>query len=222
MAQRLGINMDDYGKDKSANSFYKEVALVIRGLRTKKVLNDWNTTTDGRGIGIWHLDKSRLDQVVGYRVRKEMREENFYCAGRTATVYVRQKQGAFKQLLEREYGRCAFCGFDILDYTIGAHIIPYRTMREKDPHNAMNPANGLLLCRLCDYAFEYGSIRVKKDYGIEVSDRLRDHREPVVKSWIGHVSPELLLGENMRYRPDPNYLEIKLEIIKSRVTRHGI
>ena len=234
VADKLGINMADYtytsttGTKKKQNTLYNAVASEIRRLRLRGALIDYGKTspqTTGakeRGIGVWRLDKTKLDRIVSNDVRKEMRERNFHCAGRRTMVYVRAKQNVFREYLIKDYKRCAFCDFQIRDYLIGAHIVPYRNMRTEDPKNAMNPANGLALCRMCDVAFEGGRITVQPDYGIEISDHLSGQRQDPIRSWIGNVATELRLKKDMTYRPDPKYLRRKLKLVQVSKPHHYI
>lgn len=52
IANKINVDQDKWGKDKSKNRFYKEVANVISDLREEGKIIDWNN--DGRA-GIWRL-----------------------------------------------------------------------------------------------------------------------------------------------------------------------
>ena len=96
---------------------------------------------------------------------------------------------------------------------IGAHIVPYFEMRRRDADNSMNPVNGLLLCKLCDVAFERGSITVEEDLGIVISEYLQEQNNPAIKSWIDFIHPEIRLKKNAKYPPDPRYLKWKRKLL---------
>ncbi len=214
VARSLGLNMDEYGKDKSSNPLYKAIANEIRVLRKKGILIDWRRTSiRNKGVGVWRLDKTKLEKFVENRVKYEMKKENFHSTGLPGMMIVRQKQMEFRNYLLKEYRKCVFCGFELKEYMIGAHIVPYSIMRITDAENSMNPTNGLLLCRLCDVAFEHGSITVADDFGIEVEDHLIEQRAPTIKSWIAHIRPEIRIGVDARYPPDPRYLRRKRELL---------
>ncbi len=217
VAMKLNLKLEDYGSDKEKNELYKAIANVVGELRRKDVLIDWRVIKKSNtGMGIWRLDKTKLDKFVYSKVSQEIKEKNFHSKGEMSMVYVRQKQNAFREELFKEYSKCAFCGFKIPEYMIGAHIVPYSTMRIEEAENAMNPSNGLLLCRFCDVAFEKGSIMLESDLGITVSEYLRDQRERIVKSWLEHIPEELKIKETARYPPEPKYLKWKKRLLEVR------
>ena len=216
VAKELGLVLKDYGDNTKTNALYNAVVSEVRRLRKCNILIDWHLTeSKKRGMGLWRLDKTKLEKFVHRRADQEMRESNFYSDGKTSMIFVRQKQVAFRKKLLGEYGKCALCGFKLPDYMIGAHIVPYSVMRREDAANAMNPANGLLLCRLCDVAFEKGSITLESDLGITISDYLADQRSPAVRSWLGPIPAELRIKADAKYPPDPIYLKWKKKLLAS-------
>ena len=217
VARSLRLEMDDYGKDKSYNPLYKATANEISNLRKAKILVD-SQKIDQRRTGVWRLDSAKLnstklEEYVYDHVGTEVKEGDYHSSGSTVTIFVRQKQRAFRDVLLKEYRKCVLCGFRLTEYMIGAHIVPYATMRKEDPHNSMNPANGLLLCRLCDVAFEDGSIIVEEDLGITISSCLQGQYEPPMKSWIQSIPPEIRLKGNPEYPPDIKYLRWKKSLV---------
>ncbi len=219
VADSLNLNMDDYGRDLSKNSLYKAIANEVRVLRRRKILIDWDPKkAKNFRPGVWRLDKTRLTSFVQTHVKEEMKNKNYHSDGLPYTVYVRQKQNIFRKELLMEYKKCVFCGFKLCEYMTAAHIVPYSVMRKEEPTNSMNPTNGLLLCKLCDVAFEYGSIKVQSDLHIEISDSLKEENVPVVKSWIDSVSSDITIKKNARYPPDPKYLKWKKRLVENKVT----
>lgn len=214
VAKKLGLNLDAYGQ-KSENKLYKATANAIRDLRRRNILIDWGHTGKSHsGVGMWRLDKTKLDKFVANTAKDEIKapRPNFHAHGDARTVYVRTKQNMFKKALLSEYCRCALCGFGLEKYMIGAHIYPYSKMRDREPKNAMNPSNGLLLCRMCDVAFEWCNITVEPDLGVEVSDALADDRNETMRKWIGSIVPQIKVRKNAKYPPNPKYLRWKRDL----------
>ena len=210
----LGLRLEDYGSDLGKNPLYKAIANEVGKLRRAGILIDWRRDkTRNTGMGLWRLDKTKLDVFVYRRANQEIKNENFHSTGRISTVFARQKQNAFRDRLFVEYGQCAFCKFKLPDYMIGAHIVPYSVMSKEDAANAMNPANGLLLCRFCDVAFEKGSIRLESDLGIIISDYLTEKRNSIVKSWLESIPAQMLIKQDAKYPPDPKYLKWKKRLL---------
>ena len=215
VASQLGLNIKDYGPDMSKNALYKQVANEISTLRKAKILIDWKYQPKrNTGMGVWRLDKSKLDTYVQKKAIIEMRNRNYGASGSFTCIWTRNKQSIFKATLEQQYEKCAFCKFRLKHHMVGAHIVPYSIMVKEEPNNSMNPTNGLLLCKLCDIAFERGSITVQKDMGIIVSDYLHDQRHDTIKSWIKSVQPEIILPKDTIYHPDPRYLQWKQKLNK--------
>ena len=215
---RLGVNFDDYTNE-HGNKLYKEIAGEIRRLRLKNILVDWRKTKKGRGMGTWRLAGSKTDEyslLEEYAInqgKEEIKQKNFYSDGSIRTISVRTKQTAFKRILEKQYHKCVLCEFKIPKYMIGAHIVPYSTMKVEDPKNSMNPTNGLLFCRLCDTAFERGDIIIEEDHGTTVSPYLKDNRTTIVKKWVTSILPEMKISDNIEYPPDSRYLKRKKQLV---------
>ncbi|MDI1495676.1 MAG: HNH endonuclease [Cenarchaeum symbiont of Oopsacas minuta] len=218
VAMELRLKLDDYGKRKSSNSLYKAIANAIGDLRRYGILVDWKKIhSRNTGMGVWMLDKTKLEKFVLDKTKKEIEIENFRAIGSEFTIHARYKQRAFRETLFSEYKKCSLCGFEIPEYLIGAHIVPYSVMREKDADNAMNPSNGLLLCRFCDVAFENGSIRIMRDLGVIINDVLREHESQIVRSWLEPIPVELRIRKNAKYPPNPKYFGWKINLLEGKV-----
>ncbi len=210
--RELNLNIRDYGTDMSKNQLYKAIANEIRYLRRSKLIVDLRRTEKRKaGIGIWRLaDHAEAARIIAYY---DMKGKDFGSNGHMGSAYVRAKQNEFRNILLHQYEQCLFCKFNLDRWMVGAHIVPYNTMREKDPRNAMHPSNGLLLCRMCDTAFEYGHVTVEEDYNITVSDYLSKHKTPAVRSWIDNIGTELNIRVDVSYKPDPKYLRWKKDLV---------
>ncbi len=219
VARSLNLRLEDYGPDLSRNILYKEIANEVGRLRSAKILIDWRHIPGRKntGMGVWRLDKTKLEQFAYEHVKDEMTQRNFHSSGLSTMVFVRQKQNVFRSELLNQYKKCVFCGFRLDEYMIGAHIVPYSHMRITDADNSMNPTNGLLLCRLCDVAFERGSITVEEDFGIDVWSYLREQSAPAIKSWVDHIGSEIRIQADAQYPPDPKYLRLKRELLEHAV-----
>lgn len=214
VARSLNLKLSDYGMDKSRNDLYKAIANAISVLRRDKILIDWERIKSRKtGVGVWRLDKTRIGEYVLGHAKAGMKNR-YYSAAMPHTILVRQRQDIFRSDLLEEYCRCVFCGFKLDQYLIGAHIVPYSIMRKAEPNNSMNPENGLLLCKMCDIAFEHGDIMVEKDLGIVVSACLKDQRDGPIKSWTSLIGTEICLGRNPRFPPRPRYLEWKKRLVR--------
>ena len=131
---------------------------------------------------------SEVQKLSSTYVNDEIDQGDYSAQGSESTVYVRAKQGKFKEILLQEYEeKCAFCEFDEPEYLIGAHIVPYNVMRKEDPQNAMNPSDGILLCKLCDIAFERGDILLQENLQIVISEKLKNSKNNTVKSWLSEI-----------------------------------
>ena len=210
----LGVRLSDYGPKTRNNALYNEIVKSIGRLRRSGVLIDWQKVEKNYGAGVWRLDKTKFERFVRQTTKNQITGGDFYCSGMYHWIHVRQKQQAFREELLGEYQMCVLCGFRLADYLIGAHIVPYNIMRVKEPANSMNPVNGLLLCRLCDTAFEKGTIMVGTDYYIDVSDDLTSRDENMINAWLEHIPKKLDIEKNAKYPPDQRFLEWKTDLLR--------
>ena len=210
----LKVKLSDYGPKTRNNALYNEIVKSIGRLRRSGALIDWQKLKKTSGPGVWRLDKTKFDKFAHETAKNQISKGDFYCSGMPHRVSVRQKQQAFREELFDEYQTCALCRFRLADYLIGAHIVPYHVMREKEPVNSMNPANGLLLCRFCDTAFEKGTIMVGGDYHIDISEDLKSRDEHMINAWLKPIPKRLEIRKNAKYPPDQRFLEWKVELLQ--------
>ena len=213
----LNLQLVDYGSDMSENALYKAVAAEIRSLRCKELIVDLRRTKKkNKGVGIWRING--MTSIVPILAARDMRKEDYSSRGQLHEVFAREKQNIFREKLMREYNKkCIFCKFDLENYMIGAHIVPYSKMQKEDPTNVMNPSNGLLLCRMCDYAFELCDIILQDDLGVELSYTIQDSSNDTVKKWRESIVPEIQIKNNARYPPDTRYIQWKRELCKIKL-----
>ena len=107
-----------------------------------------------------------------------------------------------------------FCEFEIECYLRAAHIVPFALIQEHDPENSVNSTNGLLLCALCDIAFEVGDIFVNEEYEIIETDELLASGEKnlTINSWISNIKDKLKINPLSKFKPDIKYLKWKIEL----------
>ena len=221
VARSLNCKMSDLESDKSKNPLYKAIANEISSLRNDKILIDWKKPLSHKArLGVWRLDKTKLKDYVLGKVKAEMKEGNYSSKGAEYMISVRQRQHVFREILLGEYNQCVFCKFKMPNYLIGAHIVPYSIMRKKDHKNAMNPTNGLLLCRMCDYSFEHGDIMVEKDLGITISEHLKAHHTSYAKAWLNMIGTEICLKSDPAFEPESKYLAQKIKLVQKTHKNH--
>ena len=156
---------------------------------------------------------SQVESLSSTFTSHEISQGNFSAQGSESTVYVRAKQGKFKELLLQEYGgKCAFCEFD--EYLVGAHIVPYNIMRKEDSKNAMNPSDGILLCKLCDIAFERGDILLQENLQIVISKKLKNSKNNTVKSWLSEIHNTIPINSESKFKPILKFIQRKLELVR--------
>lgn len=156
---------------------------------------------------------SQVETLASTYANDEIIHDDFSAQGSESSVYVRAKQGKFKEILLQIYEqKCAFCGFNVPEYLNGAHIVPFKTMRQEDSENAMNPSDGILLCRLCDIAFENGDLQLRENYDIFVTDKLKKSENSSVKSWISTIFSKISISPDSKFAPDIRFLKRKLEL----------
>lgn len=210
----LKVKLSDYGPKTRNNALYNEIVNSIGRLRRSGALIDWQKNRNF-GAGVWRLDKTKFEKFVRKMAKNQMTKRDFYCTGMLHMISARQKQQMFREELFKEYRTCALCKFRLGDYLIGAHIVPYNVMRIKEPANSMNPANGLLLCRFCDIAFEKGTIMIGSDYYIDISESLKSSNERMINAWLKPIPKKLMIKRNAKYPPERRFLEWKADLLQN-------
>jgi hypothetical protein len=153
---------------------------------------------------------SQVENLASTYTGDEMSRGDYSAQGKKSSVYVRAKQGKFKENLLQEYdNKCAFCEFN--EYLIGAHIVSYNIMRKEDPDNAMNPADGILLCKLCDIAFESGDILLQETYEVTISPKLTKSENSSVTLWLSKINSKIPIKSDSKFTPKVEFIQKKLE-----------
>jgi len=211
--QHTKLNMTDYKSGKNRNELYKAVATEISILRDEGYIQDWGKRESRHGV--WKLNAKKLERYTVNDAKREIKDGNFHASLAKSTTYVRIKQAEFRRILVSQYKKCLFCGFSLEKYVVAAHIVPYNIMRRTHPEEAMSPVDGLLLCRLCDTAFEHGSVMLEPDYEITVASELEKAESQSVKSWVGNIERRLEIGD-VQYVPSKKYIKEKNNLIRDR------
>jgi putative restriction endonuclease len=130
---------------------------------------------------------------------------------RTATVQVRVNQARFrKSVLVGYNSTCCISGLQNEKLLIASHIVPW----SEDPHNRLNPQNGLSLAALHDRAYDQGLITVLPDYTVRVSRALK------TKSADAFLQESLLRFDNAPIRM-PSRLAPAPEFLRRHAQRFG-
>jgi hypothetical protein len=208
VAEKLNLNPEKWGKDKSKNTFYKRVANAISKLRNEGEIVDWKFGLPRHGI--WRLANNEETQEIS-----SFENNDYSCPVLKTSVVGRTKQEKFRKELIKEYDcKCVFCGFGNESYLRAAHIVPFAEMQENEPENAVNPANGLLLCALCDIAFEKGDIMVGEGLQIIQTDKLLKSAEKnnTIAAWILNIKEKVDIKSSSKFRPGLKFLKWKIEL----------
>lgn len=82
---------------------------------------------------------------------------------------VRLGQSYFRSAVLSAYNnRCCISGLAVPKLLIASHIVPW----SEDPHNRLNPTNGLALSALHDRAFDLGLLTIDESYRVVVSSKI--------------------------------------------------
>ena len=203
------LRFSHYDKSKLDSKLYKAIAGEISILRNGGYIIDWGDRDSRHGV--WRLTGKHEIHTPENAIT-EMEQGNFYATLAESTLYVQTKQEILGEMLQSQYEKCLFCGFPLEGYMVATHIIPYGEMRSYRPEDSMSPANGLLLCKLCDTAFEAGSIMLEPDYRVTVGSGLQDSPSRQVRSWIGDIVPSIEVGD-AKYRPSAEYIKRKKRLV---------
>ncbi len=166
-------------------------------------------------IAPFQLDKKStidIDDLAHSLATEEVAQGDFSSSGGNRSIVGRQKMRWFREQLMIQYEKkCAFCNLSFEPYLIGSHIVPFSYMQKHDPKNSMNPSDGILLCSLCDKAFERGDIVIHPDYKIDTSKvgkLLQEDR--IAVAWLGKIKSTLNFSSIGKFPASKKYLKKKI------------
>ena len=170
-------------------------------------------------ISPYSIEKKSVENKAYTLIKKQYQRKDYISTGSERTVIGRMNNRYFKEELMKQYNsKCAMCNFSLKNYLIGAHIVPVNIMRKIDPKNAMNPANGLLLCQNCDIAYELGDITVDPDFTINISKKIwnqaRNNRS--IKSWLENIESKIYIKKRTVHIPRKEFLKKKVSLVKAK------
>ena len=163
---------------------------------SKSIVQGKSYDTDTQ-IGLTLYRKVTEHMAVSSRIAESVDEVRY---AESVTKH-RLGQGAFRVAVTDAYQRrCAISGEKTLPVLQAAHIRPYA---EQGPHNV---TNGLLLRSDIHTLYDGGYITITPDYHIEVSSRLHDEYGNGKDYYKYHGRQLIILPENIRERPDKEFL----------------
>lgn len=123
---------------------------------------------------------------------------------RSAIVKTRVNQGFFRKMVLAAYNNtCCITGLNIPSLLVAGHIRTWAS----DPHNRMNPSNGLCLNALHDRAFEQGLIGIRADYTIHIASLIKKSKGASLLT--AYEGKQLKLPK--KFLPDPAFLQEHFE-----------
>lgn len=131
---------------------------------------------------------------------------------REAIAKVRVNQHLFRSIILSSYREeCAICALPVLGLLVASHIVPWAL----DPHNRMNPRNGLCMCALHDRAYETGILLIDERFVVSVGDKAQCYRSnDAFRRYISAFDGKAIrLPE--RWHPDPSFLRKRCTLVFS-------
>ena len=132
-----------------------------------------------------------------------------------AITKVRVNQHLFRSIILSSYREeCAICGLPVPRLLVACHIVPWAL----DPHNRMNPRNGLCMCSLHDRAYETGILLIDERLVVGVGGNAQCYRSnDAFRRYISAFEGAALrLPE--RWHPDPEFLQKRFALVSESVS----
>ncbi len=174
-----------------------------------KVINFQNNIFSIVPYEIPNHEKNNIKTSAEKFIEDKISNNDFSAPDSLITTTARIGQQKFRKFLMPLYnGSCAFCGFNIESFLIASHIVPH----SEDHNNRLNPRNGLLLCRMCDNAFERGLIKLSPSLRISKHPKLTEKSNSVaVNSWLCNIKSKV---ESIQkdYSPHPKFIRKRNQI----------
>ncbi|RQR98599.1 restriction endonuclease [Burkholderia sp. Bp8991] len=161
-----------------------------RAHRDMNLLNDLDSLDDEQIAAV----ANRPRQMVIRRIARRYRAANFS-----------------RKVLEAYGHRCAFCRVQ-LGLLDAAHIVPVSASGSTD-----EVTNGVALCKLHHFAYDSNLVAFDRRYRIRVSEsRVGELAEAEldggIRGFRDALAPTLVLPANVRYHPNPAYVQTALRV----------
>nr|WP_111932302.1 HNH endonuclease [Paraburkholderia bryophila] len=161
-----------------------------RAHRDMSLLNDLDSLDDEQIAAV----ANRPRQMVIRRIARRYRAANFS-----------------RKVLEAYGHRCAFCRVQ-LGLLDAAHIVPVSASGSTD-----EVTNGVALCKLHHFAYDSNLVAFDRRYRIRVSEsRVGELAEAEldggIRGFRDALAPTLVLPANVRYHPNPAYVQTALRV----------
>ncbi len=131
-----------------------------------------------------------------------------------AVTKVRVNQNLFRSIILTSYGQeCAICSLPVVRLLVAGHIIPWAI----DPHNRMNPRNGICLCSLHDRAYETGIVLIDERFVVRLGESAQCYRsnDAFTRYFVPFEGHPIRLPE--RWHPDPGLLRRRCEWVSASI-----
>jgi hypothetical protein len=176
----------------------------------RRIWNEMTSNWAGLAIEAARIESSFSAPVVGNDERSKNAEtlQDYFGKTRTVETEARIGQAFFRNAVLSAYGfKCCISKTSIPLLLVASHIVPWRS----DPHNRLNPRNGLCLSAIHDCAFDQGLITVTDEYRLRLSFKLLTMRsEPLISSaFVNFDGMRISLPE--KFLPDGTFLEYHRE-----------
>jgi hypothetical protein len=135
---------------------------------------------------------SKLFKIQVYQhVAEVNNHENFYSENIEANGTRRKGHAKFSKIVKHNYKyACAVCGITESEFLIAGHISSW----SEDPHNRLNPENGICLCALHDKAFEHGYISISDEFEVLINKNI-DINSILYQNLIQYANKKMFLPD---------------------------
>lgn len=123
---------------------------------------------------------------------------------RETIVRTRVNQTFFRKTILAAYNAtCCITGLSIPELLNASHIVPWAA----DPHNRVNPRNGLCLNAIHDRAFDRGLLTITSDFKVRFASSLRaaERDEAAGHLLLKYEGTKIRLPD--KFAPDPHFIE---------------
>jgi hypothetical protein len=206
IVQILNFDFNSWPEDKQVD-FVKKIAKHVSNLRKRGEILDlkygyprygvWRVTTD---------DEKKA--ILGFK------NGDYSCSVEDPDIIQETKmRQMINTLLDIYQRKCCVCHVKDQQNLNATPIIPNHIMRKMEPKNILNPTNRLLLCSLCEKAFNEKIITVDDLYNLNKTRKFLLIKEKTyLKKWIMKIENISKISVPSKFYPDKKYLNLKLEL----------
>jgi hypothetical protein len=206
LEQKLDLKSNDFPSDKSGNNtFSKTIAKTISNLRNKGKIID--AKFGYPRYGIWRRTTPEEEKSI-----LEFKKGDYSWPEHDIIAQKIKKREFTNTILKNYERKCCICQFKDQENLSAAHILPLDIMRDVEPENVLNPSNGILLCGICENAFDKKILKISEEGEVIKTTEFHQLNEYHLEYWKEKINNITKISFPKKNFPGKKFLNLKQKL----------